>query len=156
VITRALPDAAATAALGEALGAEVTPDTVLLLCGEMGAGKTTFVRALARGLGCPGRVTSPTFVLSQRHEGGRLPLVHADAWRLTSADDLRSLELDEAAAGGVLALEWGDRFPEAAPAEHLVVTFGVVDEGRTVIFAAVGATHARWEAWLAARIPDHG
>ncbi len=151
MITRSLPDAAATAALGEALGAVLPAGTVLVLCGEMGAGKTTFARSLARGLGVPGRVTSPTFVLALTHEGGRLPFVHADAWRLASAADLAALELEEAAAAGVLALEWGDRFPEALPADHLRVVFAVVGDARTVTFAASGPRHARWEAWLAER-----
>jgi tRNA threonylcarbamoyladenosine biosynthesis protein TsaE len=150
--TLSLGDAAATEALGLALGAVLEPDTVLSLCGEMGAGKTTFVRALARGLGCPGRVTSPTFVLAQRHEGGRLPLVHADAWRLASADDLASLSLEDEAAGGVLALEWGDRFPEALAPDHLRVSFAVAGDGRVVTFEARGPRHARWEAWLPGRV----
>lgn len=146
-----LADAGATDALGEALGREVEAGTVLVLVGEMGAGKTTLVRALARGLGVPGRVTSPTFVLAVRHEGGRLPLVHADAWRLAGAGELRSLELGEDAADGVLALEWGDRFPDALPPDHLRVELRLAGEGREVRFVATGPRHARWPEWLRER-----
>ncbi len=85
---------------------------MLLLAGDLGAGKTAFVRGLAEGLGvAPEEVSSPTFTLIQEYRGGRLTLYHVDLYRLkpVEVDDL-GLE-DLAAAGGVLAIEWPDRLP---------------------------------------------
>ncbi len=140
-----LPDAAATHALGVRLGAAAGPGTVLALAGPLGAGKTALVRGLAEGLGSEGRVQSPTFVLSMRHEG-RLPLVHADAWRLGSADELLDLELLDEARGGVLALEWAERFPEVLPPDRLELRLEPEGEGRRATVAATGPRHAALEA----------
>jgi tRNA threonylcarbamoyladenosine biosynthesis protein TsaE len=92
------------------VAAGLVPGDVLLLTGNLGAGKTAFVRGLARGLGLdPGVVSSPTFALIHEYRGGRLPLFHADLYRLdrAHADDLGLDELG--AADGVLAIEWPDR-----------------------------------------------
>lgn len=105
VVTRSEAD---TIALGRELGAGITSPQVLLLYGELGAGKTAFVRGLAEGLGAdPDEVSSPTFTLVQEYRG-RLTLYHVDLYRLSSreADDLG---LDELAGEGVVAIEWADR-----------------------------------------------
>jgi tRNA threonylcarbamoyladenosine biosynthesis protein TsaE len=99
-----------TRAVAAALARTLAPGAVLLLSGDLGAGKTAFVRGLAEGLGIdPGEVTSPTFTLVHQYDGGRLPLVHVDLYRLEAAD-LDELGLDaDVAARGVLAVEWPER-----------------------------------------------
>ena len=105
-----------TTEVARTLAATLTPGTVLLLSGQLGAGKTAFVRGLAAGLGIdPEDVSSPTFTLVHEYRGGRLPLYHADLYRLekTAAEDL-GLE-EKAVAKGVLAIEWPDRLAHALP-----------------------------------------
>ncbi len=101
---------AETEALASTLAAELRGGEAVLLHGELGAGKTAFVRGLARGLGAdPGQVASPTFVLLTRYDG-RLRLHHADLYRLAGDGDDRELGLEELpGAGGVLAVEWAER-----------------------------------------------
>ena len=103
-----------TAAVAEAMGAAFRGGEVVLLSGELGAGKTAFVRGLARGLGAdPEEVASPTFVLLTAYEG-RLVLHHADLYRLKGDGDEREIGLEELPGpGGVLAVEWADRLNEA-------------------------------------------
>ena len=99
-----------TAAVARALAAGLKAGAVLLLSGNLGAGKTAFVRGLAEGLGIdPGEVSSPTFTLVHEYRGGRLTLYHVDLYRLDRAatDDLGLDELG--VANGVLAIEWPDR-----------------------------------------------
>ena len=96
--------------MGSELGATLKPGDVLLLSGDLGAGKTTFVKGLAAGLGIdPDEVSSPTFTLLHEYRGGRLTLYHADLYRLdkTATDDL-GLE-ETGVRDGVLAIEWPDR-----------------------------------------------
>ena len=100
-----------TAAAGEKLAATLAPGTFVLLYGDLGAGKTAFVRGLASGLGAdPAAVSSPTFVLVQ-HYRGRLPLTHVDLYRLDSAAAVDDLGLEELVGAGILAIEWADRLP---------------------------------------------
>lgn len=103
-----------TAAIAKALAAELRAGDVLLLSGNLGAGKTAFVRGLAEGLGVdPRDVSSPTFTLVHEYRGGRLTLYHADLYRLDRAatDDLGLEELG--VRDGVLAIEWPDRLTHA-------------------------------------------
>jgi tRNA threonylcarbamoyladenosine biosynthesis protein TsaE len=101
-----------TAALGRELGATLSAGDVVLLEGDLGAGKTAFVRGLAEGLGVdPGEVSSPTFTLVQEYRGGRVPLFHADLYRLNESREIDDLGLDEIAEDGVLAVEWAERHP---------------------------------------------
>ena len=89
---------------------------VLALCGDLGAGKTQFVKGLARGLGDETEVTSPTFTLIHEYSGGRLPLYHIDFYRLETADETLRTGLDEYLHGdGVTSIEWADKFPELIP-----------------------------------------
>jgi tRNA threonylcarbamoyladenosine biosynthesis protein TsaE len=114
----------ATAAVGAVIGAHVVPGDVVVLTGPLGAGKTRLVQGLARGLGVPGRVTSPTFVLVRRHVG-RLPLVHVDAYRLDGAGVLATLDDDVLADDVVTCIEWGEHVAAALPDERLDVELAV-------------------------------
>jgi tRNA threonylcarbamoyladenosine biosynthesis protein TsaE len=116
-----------TAAVARALAATLHAGDVLLLSGDLGAGKTAFVRGLAEGLGVASEdVSSPTFTLVQEYRGGRLPLYHADLYRLDRAatDDLG---LEEMGQDGVLAIEWPDRLTHEI-AGAVCVTIEIVDE----------------------------
>lgn len=101
---------AETLAIGAGLATELKPGAVLLLAGDLGAGKTAFVRGLATGLGIESdEVTSPTFTLVHEYRGGRLPLIHVDLYRLDRAD-LDEIGLDQDLADkGVVAVEWSER-----------------------------------------------
>ena len=107
---------AETAAVGRELAGALPAETTILLFGDLGAGKTAFVRGLAEGLGVdPSEVSSPTFTLVQEYRGGRLPLYHVDLYRLDDAREVEDLGLEELASGGVLALEWADKLPRPIP-----------------------------------------
>lgn len=119
---------AETTAAGRALAADLRANHVVLLSGNLGAGKTAFVRGLAEGLGIDAReVSSPTFTLIQEYRGGRLPLSHVDLYRLEphEVDDLGldDLTLD----GGVVAVEWPDRWARA-PGDAVRVELRFVGE----------------------------
>lgn len=92
--------------LGRHIGTLVRAGDLLMLTGPLGAGKTTFVQGLADGMGVEGRVTSPTFVISHVHPGP-VDLVHVDAYRLESLDDVDALDLDASLDSSVTVIEWG-------------------------------------------------
>jgi tRNA threonylcarbamoyladenosine biosynthesis protein TsaE len=103
-----------TAAVGRELAPTLSAGAVVLLCGDLGAGKTAFVRGLAEGLGLdPAEVSSPTFTLIQEYRGGRVPLLHADLYRLNDPREIDDLGLDELGGGSVVAIEWADKLPRA-------------------------------------------
>ena len=102
-----------TEALGARLAGALEPGAVVAFTGDLGAGKTAFVRGLARGLGIPDRVTSPTFTIVNEYDGGRLPLFHFDLYRLGCADELFDIGWEDyLAQGGVCAVEWSERMEE--------------------------------------------
>ncbi len=115
---------AETEAFGEVLGQLAHAGQVIGLAGDLGAGKTALTRGIARGLGCPGRVHSPTFALLNQYEGGRCPLFHLDLYRLNSAEEVREAGLEEylVRPAGVSVVEWMERWPEGvsdvATGEH--------------------------------------
>jgi len=103
---------AETAAAGRDLASTLSAGDVVLLYGDLGAGKTAFVRGFAEGLGVPpADVSSPTFTLVQEYRGGRVPLVHVDLYRLNDSREIEDLGLDEIAEGAVLTIEWADKLP---------------------------------------------
>jgi tRNA threonylcarbamoyladenosine biosynthesis protein TsaE len=116
-----------TRAIGERLGTLLDAGDVLLLSGELGAGKTTFVQGLARGLCYEGSVSSKSFVIMGEY-AGRVRLYHADLYRLEEAEQVWELGLEEISRDGVLVVEWPERAPEVLPEEHLNVRFEVISE----------------------------
>ena len=149
-LTIAVPTAAAMQALGERLGRALCAGDVLALQGPLGAGKTTFVQGVARGTGVPaGRhVASPTFALVNEHSG-RVPLVHADLYRIADPRELDELGLSDAFDRAAVAIEWLDRFPDAAPAERLEIEIAIAaDGGRTLTLHPIGARAAALAAAL--------
>ena len=116
-----------TRAIAVKLAGDLIAGSVLLLSGDLGAGKTAFVRGLAEGLGIsPDEVTSPTFTLVHEYRGGRLPLIHVDLYRLDRAD-LDEIGLDDdLAARGVVAIEWAERLSRRIRGAVLVT---ITDQG---------------------------
>jgi tRNA threonylcarbamoyladenosine biosynthesis protein TsaE len=134
-----------TARLGALLGALLAAGDVLALAGDLGAGKTVLAKGIAEGLGVPrGEVRSPTFILAMRHEGGRLPLVHVDAYRLEGPQALAEIGLDEVldpAAASVI--EWAPRVAAVLPRDRLEVAIEHAGEAaRRLRFEAGGERSA--------------
>jgi len=141
-----------TQLLGRALAARLRAGEWLLLSGPLGAGKTTFVRGLARGLGYDGTVRSPTFTLVATYKTSPM-LVHADLYRLDEGACVDDLGLDDLAAEGdaVVVVEWADRFPQLGVGRNaLRVSIDLDDDPgcdvRTLSFArAAGTSHRLWQ-----------
>lgn len=133
-----------TRALGMALADLVRPGDVILLAGDLGSGKTTLAQGFARGLGVEEQVVSPTFILVRVYPG-RLPLIHADAYRMDDLSEVTDLDLPELLDdGGVALVEWGDVIAPVIPADFLEVRidFGDADDDRRFAVRVVGAAWA--------------
>lgn len=118
--------AAETFACGVRSAAQLARGDVLALAGDLGAGKTQFVKGLAHGLGYHREVTSPTFTLVHEYRGGRLPLYHLDCYRLETPEELLEIGLDEyLRPEGVTAIEWADKFAALLPANTLWLRFRI-------------------------------
>ena len=129
-----------TAHLAGTIGKIIHEGTVICLDGELGVGKTLFVRALARTLGVESDVTSPTFNLMNIYEGV-CPIVHFDLYRIASEEELEDIGFYEYvdATEGIVLIEWAEKFPEALPEDRLEVRIDALDgEERQFIFAAEG------------------
>ena len=145
----AVPTAEAMHDLGRALAALLRPGDLVVLVGDLGAGKTTLTQGLGDGLGVRGPVTSPTFVLSRVHPSlvGGPALVHVDAYRLGSAEEADDLDLDASLEESVTVVEWGTGLVEQLAADRLVVELerpatAEEGEGRRAVLRGVGA---RWD-----------
>lgn len=132
-----------TKALGAALAAQLEPGDVLLLRGDLGAGKSEFARGVARGLGVAGHVPSPSFTILQVYEDGRLPLYHFDWYRIADAEELYELSLDEFLFGsGVSVVEWPEMAPDAIPETYLEIHITAAGETeRLLSFVPAGGFH---------------
>ncbi len=115
--TLTMPDAAAMEALGRRLAALLRAGDLVVLSGELGAGKTKLARGVGAGLGAVGAVTSPTFVIARTHPTATVPFVHVDAYRLGDAAELDDLDLD--LPGSIVLVEWGAAFVAAIADEWL-------------------------------------
>jgi tRNA threonylcarbamoyladenosine biosynthesis protein TsaE len=136
-----------TRRLGEGVGRAAQAGDVILLSGELGAGKTVFVQGIARGLGYEGTVSSKSFVIMGEYQG-REKLYHADLYRLDDPEMVADLGLNEITEDGVLVIEWPERGAWALPPEHLVVAFEVTGEDTRSLTAT--AFEERAEALLEA------
>ncbi len=143
----------ATTRLGASIAERLEPGDLVILSGDLGAGKTFLSRAIARGLGVPHevRITSPTFTLVHQYEA-RLPLVHADLYRIGAGGSIDDLGLRELRAdGAVLLVEWGTPFEEELGGDAVRVTITIGKEGREAVLEASGPRSAalvasiRWE-----------
>ena len=134
-----------TRLLGERLGRLCRANTVLALTGDLGCGKTTLVQGLARGLDVPADyyITSPTYTWINEYPG-RLPLFHADLYRLSAPEEIEDIGLPELFhAGGTLAVEWADRIEGLLPDRRLTVSMGIVDDAlRKIRISAQGSEMA--------------
>ena len=118
-----------TQTVGEAFACHLSIGDVLCLEGPIGAGKTQFVKGLARGLGFPGEVTSPTFALIHEYEGDYLFLVHCDFFRLECEVAAEQLGINDYFSQAVLAIEWGSRFPALLPSSTRTILFRILENG---------------------------
>lgn len=149
-----------TQRLGRSLGACLRAGDVVLLHGEMGAGKSVLTRAAARGMGVTGPVPSPTFTILNIHEGARMRLYHFDLYRLEGADALYEMGLEEyiPAPDGAAMIEWPEMAQEAMPEDalHITLTYAPGGLGRRAALAPGGAFGAaRIEEILAKMEEEH-
>jgi tRNA threonylcarbamoyladenosine biosynthesis protein TsaE len=136
--------------LGNRLAGILRAGDLVVLTGDLGAGKTTLVQGIAAGLGAPGPVLSPTFVIARVYRGGRVPIVHVDAYRLGSVVEVVDLDLDASVEESVTVVEWGAGLVDGLAADRLQLEIlrsaEESDETRRVLATPVGD---RWAAQLA-------
>jgi tRNA threonylcarbamoyladenosine biosynthesis protein TsaE len=149
-----LPTVEDTRSFGEALAAVLRAGDLVVLAGPLGAGKTVLAQGIGAGLRVTGAVTSPTFVIARVHRpdparGGRLPMVHVDAYRLGAIPEVDDLDLDAALADSVTVVEWGEGMVEHLADAHLLVRIDrpADDEVRVVELVGRGGD---WPERLAA------
>ena len=141
--------AAETREAGEKLADRLVPGDVILLEGELGAGKSELARGIAKGLGVTETVTSPSFTILNVYESGRVPLYHFDWYRLESEEELYELGMDEYLGGdGIALVEWPGRCPEAVPEDCLLIRIESEGENvRRISAAPVGAFRTITPDW---------
>lgn len=125
---------AETVAAGYECGRSAQSGDIFALTGDLGVGKTQFVKGVAAGLGCSAEVTSPTFTLIHEYSGRRLPVYHFDWYRLDSSESVLRLGLDDYLFGdGVCVVEWADRFPALLPEQTRWIAISIKGESERVI-----------------------
>ena len=133
-----------TRELGEAVASLLRARDAVVLTGELGAGKTTFVQGVARGLGIEEQVSSPTFTLVKEYSG-ILDLAHVDVYRLDRVQDVVDLGLEELGGGDdVLLVEWGDTIEELLPDDRLQVELATADDGEDARMIEISASGPVW------------
>ncbi len=141
-------------ALGERLARQLRAGDLVVLSGGLGAGKTTLAQGIGRGLGVRGPVLSPTFVIARVHRDGRVPVVHVDAYRLSSVAEVDDLDLDASREESVTLVEWGEGLVEDLAGDRLEVHIrrgeDLDDETRWVDVDGVGE---RWAGVTLAAAP---
>jgi tRNA threonylcarbamoyl adenosine modification protein YjeE len=138
----ALPDLAATRALGARIAAALAPGDTVALSGDLGAGKTTLARAILASLGVSEAVPSPTFTLVQSYDTPRLAVSHYDLYRLKNENELDELGLEDALDRGAALIEWPERAGDRLPPERLTVQLHTAADGRRADLSGP----SRWQA----------
>jgi tRNA threonylcarbamoyladenosine biosynthesis protein TsaE len=139
--------AAETEAVGEAIGSQLRLGDLVVLSGDLGAGKTTFTKGLARALGVEQRVTSPTFTIVQEYDG-RLPVAHVDVYRLERIQELYDFGFEELLEERVTVVEWGDAIALVLPRDRVNVRIELdeTDDGDNRRRLAIAADGPSWDA----------
>ena len=137
------PTEAETRAVGRRLASMLRAGDIVLLAGDLGAGKTVFVSGVAEGLGVDDPVVSPSFVLVRRYRG-LMEMIHADLYRVGSSGEIEDLDLISDAAEGVLMVEWGDVSEQSFGEDHLMIRITSDEEGaRTLSLEPHGSWASR-------------
>jgi tRNA threonylcarbamoyladenosine biosynthesis protein TsaE len=152
-VRRELASASATREWGRALGENLVAGDLVILVGDLGAGKTTLAQGIGAGLGVEGTVASPTFIIARAHRPapGRPALIHADAYRLGTLAELDDLDLDESVEDAVTVVEWGAGIAEVLADSHLLIELkrergGPLDDPEAGIRTATVTGHGpRWD-----------
>lgn len=133
-----------TEQFGRDFARHINPGTIIALKGELGTGKTQFVKGLVAGMGSAAAVTSPTFTLIHEYSGGRLPVYHFDFFRIENEPSAEQLGLDNYLFGdGISVIEWADKFPEAIPDSAVWIVFETVSGGaRRLIYPETAGSGA--------------
>lgn len=147
-----IKDVAAMERLGEVIGQAAEPSDNLILTGDLGAGKTTLTKGIARGLGIEQMVKSPTYTIIREYQQGRIPLYHMDVYRITEGAD--DLGLDDYFEGdGLSVIEWGNQLQEFVPLDYLELVITKKSEtAREVAFQAYGKQAEAFQARILARL----
>jgi tRNA threonylcarbamoyladenosine biosynthesis protein TsaE len=141
----ALPDLVAMDAFGRRIAGKLAPGDVIALSGTLGTGKTTLARAIVAALGHVGEVPSPTYTIIETYDDTRLPLVHADFYRLEDPSEVEELGLDDYREGAVLLAEWPDHAGGFAhEAGCLSIALEKVGDGREAVVTPGTSWQSRW------------
>lgn len=123
-----------TRAIAKEIARGLAPGSVLILTGDLGAGKTEFVKGLAKGLGIDDPVTSPTFTLVHEYRGAQVTLYHLDLYRLNSEKELDEIGFDDClSAGGICAVEWGNKYPARLPKGCLEIRLTIGENNERIV-----------------------
>lgn len=133
-MTRISTNPEETRAIAKEIARGLAPGSVLILTGDLGAGKTEFVKGLAKGLGIDDPVTSPTFTLVHEYRGAQVTLYHLDLYRLNSEKELDEIGFDDClSAGGICAIEWGNKYPARLPKGCLEIRLTIGENNQRIV-----------------------